>query len=154
MSSRLFQRVREQLGAAYYVKASADLSSDHGFFSVASGVEHQKLEIVISAILEELSKTAHDFVPEAELARAKDHLTGRLLLGLETSDAMATYYGGQEVLCQPIVTPTDLAQKIASVTAQEIRDVAAFIFKDEKLNLAVIGPLEDPDALSRLLHFA
>jgi predicted Zn-dependent peptidase len=77
MSSRLFQRVREELGAAYYVKAGADLFTDHGFFAVSSGVEHGKLKIVIQAILEELAKIAKEPVAPHELARAKEHLLWR-----------------------------------------------------------------------------
>ena len=55
MSSRLFQKVREVLGAAYYVYSSADLFSRHGYLAVNAGVDNLKIETVISAILEEFS---------------------------------------------------------------------------------------------------
>ncbi len=154
MSSRLFQRVREQMGAAYYVRAGADLLSDHGFFEVSAGVEHSKLEPVIKAILEELYRMTKSLVPQAELARVKEHLSGRLLLGLETSDAMAMYYGGQEVLREKLVTPDALLKKVRAVDAMEIQAAARFIFQNKKLNLALIGPHEKPALLERLLRFA
>ena len=153
MSSRLFQRIREQLGAAYYVRAEGNLFSDHGYFGVAAGVDHAKLEIVIKAILEELQKMASQEVSEAELKRTKDHLVGRLLLGLETSDALATYYGGQEILHQEIMTPESLIEKINGVTSAEIMEVARFIFANSKLNLAVIGPFKDSAAVAEILKF-
>jgi predicted Zn-dependent peptidase len=153
MSSRLFQKVREELGAAYYIKAGADLFSDHGFFAVSSGVEHSKLKIVIQAILEELQKVAKQPITPAELTRAKEHLSGGLLLGLETSDALANYFGGQEIMKQDLISPEDLLKKIHAVTAEEVQSIAREIFKNEKLNMALIGPQKLPDELRGLLRF-
>ncbi len=153
MSSRLFQRVREELGAAYYVKADVDLLTDHGFFAVAAGVEHSKLEIVMKAILEECAKMSSLMVPEHELEMAKDHLSGNMVLGLETSDALAMYYGGQEIARDKILTPTEYLKEIKKVTREQIRDVAADIFRNDGLNCALIGPVKDDTALRQLLAF-
>lgn len=140
MSSRLFQRIREELGAAYYVRAAADLLSDHGYLAVSAGVEHGKLMTVIRAVLEEMRRLVEREVSKGELRRAKDHLSGRLLLGLETSDALATFYGTQEILHAPIETPETILRRIEAVSATDIQRVARFIFQDRKLNLALIGP--------------
>jgi len=145
MSSRLFQRVREEMGAAYYVRASTDLFTDHGYFAVAAGVDHAKFKSVVQAILEELEKTAMTAIPLSELKRAKEHLIGRLLLGIETSDEMAMYYGGQEVLREAITTPAELMEKIQAITIQDIQEVAQFVFRNEKLNMALIGPIVEEE---------
>ncbi len=154
MSSRLFQRVREEMGAAYYVRAGADLFTDHGFFAVSAGVEHGKFKGVVKAILEELDKTAHTAISDHELKRVKDHLTGRLLLALETSDEIATYYGSQEILREEIVSPEELIRRVNRVTALEVRAVASDIFRNEKLNMAVIGPDKDEGEVLGVLRFA
>ncbi len=151
MSSRLFQKVREELGAAYYVRASADLYTDHGYLAAGAGVEHSKLKIVIKAILEEFNKLKNEKVSEAELARAKSHLSGNLLLGLETSDALAIYYGSQEILKRSVTTPDELVQGINSVTAEQIQEVAKDIFKNESLNMAMIGPQKNEQEFRDLL---
>jgi len=151
MSSRLFQHVREKLGAAYYVKADADLFSDHGFFAVSSGVEHGKLEIVIKAILEEFERIKNEIVSEEELMRAKEHISGRTLLGLETSDSLATYYGGQEILHEELASPDALVSCIQEVTAEEIQKLANEILIEKNLNLAIIGPHQDEAKLAELL---
>jgi predicted Zn-dependent peptidase len=153
MSSRLFQRVREELGAAYYVRAGADLFTDHGFLAVAAGVEHSKLEIVIKAILEELKKVADGDFSEKDLQHGKDHILGRTMLGLETSDALAMFYGGQEILEKEIKTPEEVAVKINAVTKNEVIDLAKGIFKNEKLNLALIGPYKDSEKFAKILKF-
>ena len=153
MSSRLFQRVREQMGAAYYVKASSDLYTDHGYFAVSAGVEHSKLEPVVTAILEELAKTAAAPIPADELRRAKDHLAGGMLLGLETSDSLANYYGGQEILREKLMTPDELIQKIEAVTTEEVRAVAKTIFANQGLNMAMVGPFNDQPRAQTILQF-
>ena len=151
MSSRLFQKIREVMGAAYYVRSSTDLFTDHGFLSVGAGVEHSKLESVVSAVLEEFKRIKSELVPEKELKRSKDHLTGRFLLGLEGSDALANYYGSQEVSREKILSPEEMMAKIKKVKASEILEVAKFIFQNEKLNLALIGPVKDGVSLKNIL---
>lgn len=153
MSSRLFQRVREELGAAYYVKADSDLYTDHGIFSVSAGVDHQKLEIVIAAILEELKKMATLKITEKELEQAKDHLSGRTVLSLETSDALAMFYGGQEIMREEILDPEAFLKEIKKVKREEVQKVAKDIFQNSRLNLALIGPLKDDVRVKPLAKF-
>ena len=153
MSSRLFQRVREELGAAYYIKADADLLSDHGYFAASAGVDHKKIRLVIKSILEEFSRIASDSIPEKELQRAKDHLSGQLILGLETSDALAMYYGNQEIIKKSAATPEEFLKQINSVTVKDIVDVAKYIFQNEKLNLAIVGPYKNASEFEKNLTF-
>ena len=88
------------------------------------------------------------------LKKVKDHIVGKLMLGLETSDSVASFFGMQEILAKEIMTPTELADKIQKVTAKEIKEVAKDIFKNEKLNLAVIGPAHDEKNLKEALKIA
>lgn len=145
MSSRLFQKIREELGAAYYVHSEADFFTDHGFLAVSAGVDNKRVDIVISAILEEFKKMAQEPVSQKELERAKEYLIGHLFLSLETSDEIAGFYGGQEILTGKIITPQELAEKIQAVKVGEIQEIAKEIFKNEKLNLVLIGPFSAED---------
>jgi predicted Zn-dependent peptidase len=153
MSSRLFHKVREELGAAYYVNAGADLYTDHGYISAGAGVEHSKLEIVIKAILAEFKRLVDEPVSAEELKRAKSHLSGTTVLGLETSDSLAIFYGVSEVLRKNPVPPADLLKKIDAVTAEQIQALAKELFKPETLNLAMIGPKKDEGEIRSLLQF-
>ena len=153
MSSRLFQKVREELGAAYYVKSSIELFTDHGFLAVNAGVDQAKLGAVIAAVLAEMKRLADELVPADELTRAKNHLIGRIILGLEASDELASFYGVQEIDGMPLMTPQELVERVSSVTPEEIRDVAREIFRDDRLNMAVIGPLESDTELRAALRF-
>lgn len=151
MSSRLFQRVREEMGAAYYVSAGVALFSDHGYCAVSVGAEHAKLDAVITAILEEFKKLTTTLVPPDELQKSKDHLTGGLVLHLETSEDLANFYGEQEVFSRALLSPEDMNAKIQAVTAEDVMAVAKDIFINEKLNLVVVGPFEDKARFEKLL---
>lgn len=151
MSSRLFQKIREEMGAAYYVGAGASFLTDHGFLAARAGIDHNKIDSVIAAILEEFQKISTKPVEEKELQRVKDHIVGNMFISLETSDDLAEYYGDDEILIKKLITPEEVAQKIQAVTAEEIMAVAQDIFKNNKLNLAVIGPFEDKNRFEKIL---
>ncbi|MBI4094676.1 MAG: insulinase family protein [Candidatus Liptonbacteria bacterium] len=140
MSSRLFRKIREELGAAYYIRAGADLYLDHGYFEVSSGVDHLKIEKVIDAILGEFRRVCDEPVGREELQKSKDHLAGNLLLSLESADELASFYGGQEILTRAMRTPKQVIQKIQRVTSGEVQRVARALFRPRELNLAIIGP--------------
>ena len=150
MSSRLFMRVREQMGAAYYVGAGSDLSLDHGHFSIAAGVNHAQLTPVIRAILEECRRLRDEAVPPTEFRKSKDHLVGGMILGIETSDDLASFYGGQEILGRPALSPEEVIAKIKEVTADDVRAVARAIMKDGGLSLAIVGPYRGKTSFKKL----
>lgn len=151
MSSRLFDKLRHDLGAAYYVSSGADLYTDHGYMAVSAGIDKNKIKEVIEAILGEFRNLKTTLVNEAELIKVKNHLSGGIILGLETSNRLASFYGNQEIVERHIMTPEEIIKKLHEVTAEEVMRVAKDIFKNEKLNLAVLGPIKDEAALRGLL---
>jgi len=151
MSSRLFQRVRDQLGAAYYVRAEEDLFTDHGVFSVSAGLDNARASLVIEAILDEIRKISSKPVSAEELRRSKNHLIGSTVIGLETSVALASFYSGQEIYHKEIRTPQEMMKEIEKVTASQILAVAKDIVKNQNLNLAIIGPFKDKKPFEKIL---
>jgi len=152
MSSRLFQKVREEMGAAYYIGANSDLFSDHGYLAAQAGVPKSKMNEVIQAILEEMQKLKNKSVEEKELVRSKEHLVGTMLLSLETSHALAGFYGDEEIIEKKLVSPGEIAEKIRRVTAEEIMAVANDIFVNEKINMTTIGPIkEEKESFEKIL---
>lgn len=151
MSSRLFQRVREEMGAAYYVKAGADLFTDHGFFAVSAGLDNSRSKQVINAILEELKNISTTKVNPNELQRAKNHLSGTMMIGLESSDEIAGFYGNQELFHKKLMSPKETAKKIEAVTAEDILKVAKELMISKNLNMAMIGPSKDKKEFEDIL---
>jgi len=152
MSSRLFKRVREELGAAYYVSAGADLFLDHGVFGIDAGLDHGKAEIVLKAMLEECRRLCDELVPKEEFERFKEHMIGNMILGLETSDELASFYGGQEILTKKIISPEAVIKKIKAVTPKEVRAVARLVFRNDSLNFAVVGPYRDKSVFEKIIR--
>ena len=151
MSSRLFQKVREELGAAYYIGASQNSNLDHGFLAIYSGVDAPRLKIVISAIMAEIKKIKTEIIPARELTRVKDHLIGNLFLGLETPSNQTYFYGEQILAGKEILSPRQYAQKIKAITAEELNDLANEVFQPNRLNLAMVGPDCSLAEIKRLL---
>ena len=140
MSSRMFVRVREELGLAYYVRTTYDASTDTGFLVTQAGVDSKKTEKAVSAILKEYKNLADKKIQSKELEKAKENIKGRALISLESSDAQAYFYGKQELLRGKTIPMKEIFKEIDKVTAEEIQIVSKDIFKPENLNLAMVGP--------------
>ena len=153
MSSRLFIKIREELGLAYYIKTSISSDPDTGSLVTQAGVDNSRVEKAIAGILKEYKNISQKKVPAKELKKAKDHFKGKISLALETSDAKASFYGGQEIVERKILSPKEICDKIDKVTANDILKVAQDIFQPRKLNLALIGPFKDKKKFEKLLKF-
>jgi len=151
MSSRLFISVRERQGLAYYIRAGADMDTDVGYLAASSGVDNQKVDRAIKTILEEFKKITKQKVGPKELKKAKDHIKGSALIGMESSDEQASFYASQELLTGEILTLEEKFSKMDKVTINDIQRVSKDIFKPEKLNLALIGPFKDKNKFDKLL---
>lgn len=153
MSSRMFHKVREQMGAAYYVRTYYDNDTDTGYLATFAGVDNNKTEKVIEAIIKEYKRLCTEKVGAKELQKAKDFIKGNVVLGMESSDAKASFYGSQELLRQEIIEIEDIFKKIDAVKAADIQKLAKDIFRSENLNLAMIGKFKDEKPFAKLLKF-
>lgn len=151
MSSRLFIKLRDKLGIVYYVKASCEADSDTGYLVTQAGVDNKNVKKAISTILEEYKKISQKKVPKNELKKAKDYIKGKTALLLESSDAKASFYAGQELLENKILTLKEIFKKIDKISQSDILKVAKDIFQPQKLNLAIIGPFKYREKFQKLL---
>ncbi len=151
MSSRLFKKLRDELGVCYYVGAGQESMTDHGLFNISAGVDNKRVKEVVQVILGELGKLKTDLVSEEELNKVKQNLIGKMYLSLETSNSLANFYGFQEIMNEEIKTPEQVKAQIESVTAEQIKDLANEIFIEKNLNLAIVGRFEDKAEFESLL---
>ena len=145
MSSRLFSRMRDELGICYYINASHDVSTDHGDLVISAGVDNSRVHEAIREILAECKRLIETPVPADELKKAKDYIAGTTLLELETSDSRAEFYGLQEVMKHKVELPDDLIKKILEVTSADVQNLAKKIFVNKGLNLALIGKTKESE---------
>ena len=152
MSSRLFLGVREEKGLAYDVSSGIVEYADTGALEVSAGVDPAKLPAAIEAILQELGRLRDDEVPPDELAKAKAYLGGGLELRMDDTRHLASWIGGQEALHDRVFTLDEALDAIAAVTASDIRALAAELFRDEALRMAVVAPARHVRGLERRLR--
>jgi predicted Zn-dependent peptidase len=153
MSSRLWQKVRQDMGVAYYVYSYPAMNTDHGAFSISAGVANDSVLDVADALIAELRRLRDELIRPEEIKKAKDYILGRLSLRLETSDDLGEFYAEQEVLERRIESLGDIAKKIKAVTAEGVRAIAREIFTNDRLNLALIGKFGDEAVLRKKLQF-
>ena len=150
MSSRLFLEVRDKLGLAYNIHSYLDHFQDSGALTVYAGVHPKKLEIGITAILEQLTGLKEK-ITEEELHKAKELSKGRLLLRMEDSRSVAGWVGGQEILNGSIMDVEEVVAIIDKVTAEDMCKLAKELLIGDKLRLSVVGPVKSADHLEKLL---
>jgi predicted Zn-dependent peptidase len=139
MSSRLFQSLREQLGLAYDVSSGLVEYADAGVLEVSAGVDPDQVPAALRAMLVELARLRDEPVPDDELARAKAYLAGGLELRMDDTRHLASWIGGQEALHDRVLTLDEALAAIEAVDAPSIQRLAAALFHDDALRLAVVA---------------
>jgi predicted Zn-dependent peptidase len=154
MSSRLFDEVRSKRGLAYYIYASDNYYTDSGYFEVGAGLNQAKADEGIKVILHELAKVAAEGVTDDELKSVKDRREGRLAFALESTNGVSDDYGFSVLFHDRVLTPEEELGKIMAATAGDIQAVARDIFRDQGLNMAVIGPKVAENQFQDILKFS
>lgn len=154
MSSRLFSEVREKRGLAYYVRSHSDEYADCGSLVSMAGIDPKRVKDAIAVMVEQYQIIADGKmdITDKELKKAKEYMKGHLVLELEDSRAVSTFYAHQELLEKEVLNPDKVLEKIDKVTKEEIEEVGKKYFKNEGLNLALIGNFEDRQALEELVR--
>jgi len=140
MSSRLFQRVREELGLAYAVFAYKHSYQSAGQLGVYIGTQPASADSAVDAIAAEYARLAKDGLPADELADGKQQLKGQVMLSLESPGARMGRLAGF-VLHEDEYRPLDqMLAEIDAVTADEVAAVAAEYFAPERQTILSLGP--------------
>ena len=153
MSSRLFQTIREKHGLAYSIQSATSYFSDTGAFIISAGLDTKRLLKALQLVLRELRQLSRRAPTAEELRRAKDYAIGQMRLGLESTSNQMMWVGEHLLAYGFVLTPDEIEKKIEAVTTDEVQEVAAAIFRDNRLNAAVITPSKDERAISELLSF-
>ncbi len=145
MSSRLFQKVREEKGLAYAIFSYHSLFQETGNLAVYAGTRVDNMNEVLKIILDELHSIAEKGITDAELNRSREHIKGQLALGLESTRNRMTRLGKSELIHGEILSVDDLVEKVMEVDLDVIQRLAESIFDSKKLVLTVIGPITEDD---------
>lgn len=153
MSSRLFVEIREKRGLAYSISCASKTMHDTGLFMIRAGVDNRKVVEAVTLILKELKKIKRKGIGQEEFRRAKDYLLGQMLLGLEDTMDHMLWIGENLISRNKIKTLKSLMGDFAKITPDEVHRVANEILKNNRYNMAVVGPVtaQQEKDLHRLL---
>jgi predicted Zn-dependent peptidase len=140
MSSRMFQRVREELGLAYAVYTFSSFHADVGLHGVYVGTGPETAREALDAINAELAEVAANGLPAAELAMGKSQLKGQVTLSLESVSARMYRAAGVELYGEPYKTLDEMIAEIDSVTETEVAAVARDFFAPDRQTVVSLGP--------------
>jgi predicted Zn-dependent peptidase len=140
MSSRLFQHIREERGLAYAVYSGLTTYSDAGMLSVYAGCAAERVSEVVDLTVAEFRTLRDSPVPPDELARAKDHLKGSLMLNLESTSSRMSHLARQYIQFGRHFTLDEILAEIDRVKAADVQRVAAELFQNGGLAASVVGP--------------
>jgi predicted Zn-dependent peptidase len=153
MSSRLFNEVREKRGLAYEIGTQARYFLDTGSFLVHAGIDNHKVPQAVEVILKELSRIRGELVSADEFKRAKEFYLGQLMLALEDTLDHMLWIGESTSSLNRTYSLEEVVKEVQRLSRADIRSAAQSIFKEESLNLALIGPLSaQHEAINRKLH--
>ncbi|MGH2686266.1 MAG: M16 family metallopeptidase, partial [Actinomycetota bacterium] len=142
MSSRLFQEIREKRGLVYSVYSYHAMFAQTGAFVVYAGTAPSRALEVTSLIQKELEDVAEKGITEDELERAKSHMKGSMVLGLEETSARMNRLGKSEIAHGEVISLDEVLERIEAVTAEDTREVAADVLRRPR-SITVIGPFDD-----------
>ena len=140
MSSRLFQRVREELGLAYAVYTFQSFHADVGMHGVYVGTGPDTARQALEAINAELADVATNGLPADELAMGKSQLKGQVTLSLESVTARMYRCASVELYGEPYRTLDEMLALIDAVTPEQIADVAREFFAPDAQTVVSLGP--------------
>ena len=152
MSSRLFQKIREEKALAYSIFSYHSMFSETGLMAVYAGCSPANARLVMELIREEIDGLLERGIRVEELARAKGHIKGNLVLGLEDSGGRMTRLGKSELSRGEILSLDQLIERVDAVTRERAEELIRRLFGEGRFVVTVLGPLEEKSLQARLFQ--
>lgn len=140
MSSRLFQRVREELGLAYAVYSFQSFYAQAGLSGVYVGTRPEWADRAVEVIRGEYARLAGEGIEPDELEQTKSQVKGQIMLSLESTGARMHRLAGFALFEEPFLTLDELLARIDAVRPEQAGEVAAEFFEPERQFVLRLGP--------------
>jgi len=137
MSSRLFNRLREDLGWAYYIYPESHQFSDFGFSGIQSGVKIEKLNKAVDLVTNEFCQMIKTVTKE-EIEAAKNYWLAVNKLSMDSPKFWARFIGQSYLLDKKLLSLNEEMDKMLLVDVDEVKSVIGAYFKEDKRRLMVI----------------
>jgi predicted Zn-dependent peptidase len=142
MSSRLFQKIREEQGLAYAIYSDLNPYRDTGCLTVYAGTSLESTRNVVDSVMAEFRHLKGQAIPAEELRRAKDQLKGSLMLSLESSTSRMSNLARQQMYFDRFFSMDETLEQIEIVTESEVAEMANQLFDPDKIAITALGNLD------------
>jgi len=153
MSSRLFQKIREERGLCYSIFAQAGAYDDTGMITLYAGTSGEEVADLCGLTIDELKRAAEDMT-EAEVARARAQMKAGMLMGLESPSSRAERMARNLAIWGRVPGLDEVSGLIDAVSVEAVRSYAGRMIAQDRTALALYGPAEaapDLDGVRRRL---
>lgn len=146
MSSRLFQKIREEMGLVYSIYSYPTNYFDTGVFTIYAGMNSNEVETVMTLIKDELELLKTESVSDEEFLTAKEQLKGNYILGLESTSSRMINYGRSYLLEGSIKTQEEILEKIDKISKKDIENIIEDIFSNP-VSISYVSDYEETDEI-------
>ncbi len=143
MSSRLFQKIREENGLAYTVYSFLSNFINTGLFNIYAGLNPSQFEQVYGLILKEIESFKKEKISKEQLQKTKEQLKSNYILSLENSSSRTSNIGKTMLLLNRVNTFDDIINKINNITVEKVDSVIDSVFDLDKMSISLVG--RNPD---------
>lgn len=153
MSSRLFQKIREEKGLAYSVYSYPSSYKNAGMFTIYAGMSPSQVGEVLRLVREEIQLLKENKISEEELVKAKEQLKGSYILGLESTSSRMNSIGKSELLLKKIKTPDEILDRINQISLESVFYIIDKIFNNKKMSASVVGAIPKKLDIEKIMSF-
>ncbi len=147
MSSRLFQKIREEMGMAYSIYCYPAIYCGNGMLAIYAGASADNTPKVVDAVLTEIHNLKQNFISQEELINTKEQLRGNFILGQESSSSKMNAIGKNVILGGVALTEEEVLKHLAEVTMDDVHEAIAEVFDEEKMAGVFVGDTKKCDPL-------
>lgn len=140
MSSRLFQKIREELGLAYSVYSYISSYKDLGVLEVYAGVNTAQRDLAAQKIVEEIQRFNKDGITEQEFFRGREQIKSAFIMGRESTSSQMLLFGRYMLYFDKEFDIQEKLTKFDSLTKEEVESVIKKVFTADKIATATVGP--------------
>jgi len=139
ISSRLFQKIREEKGLVYSIYSSQSLYRKCGELGIFASMSNDHLKEVYESIIEEIKTMKKHYLTDIEIKESKEQLKGSYILGLESTSSRMMSIGRSLLLNNKVESTDDILKSIDNVDSKIVKIVIDKIFNLDKLGVCIVG---------------
>lgn len=151
MSSRLFLKVREELGLSYYISSSTNSNQSYARFDISAGFDPKNSDLALKAILDECKLIATELVWLGEIDRARNNILGKTAIAMENSFSVAYDLTYQYLETGQVLTPLALEEELKKITAEDLLKLAKKLLHPKSLHISILGNVKSDKKLLKVI---